>query len=331
MNEARGMQLPPRNVIFTCFVGRRKNLEILFQYVAKLRSTGMIDSVHLWDFIRDPDDKDWIYTNAETRGFEIKKPDSSNYKEYYSHYTSARYPNSVVIKSDDDIVFVDVGAFAGFLAHRLENAEPLLLFPSIVNNGVCAYRQQSCGVLPPADAYGGVSFEDDHGFGSLWASGEKAQTMHAYFLDHYDEWIAKSKACGVVRLPVGQRVSINFFAVLSEDLDYAYGRVTSDDEYQLTVTIPNELGRRNEIYMGMTVSHLSFFKQRDTGMDEALVLERYRAHIPRALAVDDVREHFFSGVDDDVTRWNTRNNLISLLVLVSIVAVVSALVIRRRR
>lgn len=77
----------------------------------------------------------------------FKAENKSSFEEYYLHYTEQAYKNSVIVKSDDDIVFIDTGSFEEFVNNRLADSDSILHFPSIVNNGVCAFHQQKHGLI----------------------------------------------------------------------------------------------------------------------------------------------------------------------------------------
>lgn len=199
--------------------------------------------------------------------------DKLSWTEYYRHYTPERFPRSVVVKMDDDIAFLDVAGFPGFVRTKIRRRQDLLAFASIINNGVCAHHQQRAGLLPVADV--GIMPYEPLG-GKLWGSGAVAQRLHEYFLDNADEFVEKSRGLrdAVMPHPAGQRLSINFFAILSEDLGL-FRAVGRDDELDLTVTLPPRFGRAHYVDMSMVVSHLGFWKQRDTGLDEAALRPRY--------------------------------------------------------
>ena len=192
--------------------------------------------------------------------------------EYYNHYTTKRYPNNVIIKCDDDIVFIDTKEFAQFIRRRLENKTEILAFPSIVNNGVCAYHQQNNGVLPTYID----TFPYDTFCGKLWADGKVCQRLHEYFTNQYQEWLNKTYNIkdSVIKHPTGHRISINFFAILSKDL-YVFQQIGNDDEHELTIRMTQDNNKQHYIDSHFTVSHLGFYKQRETGLDENHVLNLY--------------------------------------------------------
>jgi hypothetical protein len=107
--------------------------------------------------------------------------------------------------------------------------------------------------------------------GSLWESGAKATALHRWFLGDPARFRSPSRE----RFELHCRVSINFVSWLGSDLPCFDTRFT-DDEHDITVTIPNFLGRRNAIYLPFVASHLSFRPQ-DPGMDIPGILDCYRA------------------------------------------------------
>ena len=201
----------------------------------------------------------------------------SKWREYYQHYTRDRYPDHVIIKCDDDIVYIDIDGFADFISRRLADRTSLLAFPSIVNNGVCAHYQQNAGLLGdledmPYDTY----------YGKLLMNGELCGRLHSYFLNDVEGFVAASRGLQSIVHPIGDRISINFFAVLSEDLGI-FQEIGDDDERDITTLVPPAHGRHVYVDMRFVVAHLSFNTQGRTGLDEAGVLRRYAALLPGAV------------------------------------------------
>lgn len=235
----------------------------------------------------------WMVPDADERGrphpyarlFPVRNKGS--WGEYYQHYTSQLYPDHIVIKSDDDIVFIDVDSFGAFLDRRARDGDSILLFPSIVNNGVCAAAQQEMGHF---DGVGG-GFGGERAMGGLWGDGRMCESLHRVFVENFDEWVARARASGAVHpVPKGERVSINFFAILSKDL-YVYQMIGHDDERDITTEVTRRLGRGHSISMGTTVAHLAFYRQRETGLDERRVLGMYRRLAKRVLGACRIRIH----------------------------------------
>lgn len=268
----------PTRVIWTCFAGRQRNLQIMMRYVTHLLNAGHVAECHLWNFTRVPEDEKWLKTlYANSRDKRIRLMHVQNkalWTEYYKYYTRARFPNHVIIKCDDDIIYVDVNAFPRFIEHRIKLKNHLLMFANIVNNGVCAFYQQASGLLP-ADKIG-AALPFDTTYGKLWSDGQLAERVHDCFIRNETEWTKRSHTFPVREYPLGNRISINFFAILSKDLDI-FQLVRSDDEIELSYAIPLFMKRPNCIDLSFFVSHLSFYKQRDPDncLDETRLLREY--------------------------------------------------------
>lgn len=272
-------------IILTCFAGRRSNLEIVFRYTDVLVARGLLSELHLWNFCRVDSDEAWLRewfdeprsssNRAYIKLFHPVKAES--WRDYYHHYTQERYPDHVIIKADDDVVFYDVDAFEGFIQRRLQNQTELYAFASIVNNGVAAHVQQQVGLIPPS-----FDLPYEPMYGRLWESGSLATSLQEYFIDNRAEWLSKARAMSgtLYRHPLGDRFSINLFAVLSKDLHTFQEIWWADDEGELTTRMPRVYNRQHYMDLAFTVAHLSFFRQRDTGLDEAYLQSRYMAIAP---------------------------------------------------
>ena len=187
----------------------------------------------------------------------------------YHHYAARAddYAGTVFLKCDDDIVYLDVERLADFIRFRRQGPDYFLVSANVVNNGVCAYVQQQLGMLP--ENFGTLEMPLGGHRGSLWESGIKAEALHRCFLANPTRFQQDG-----FFIPKA-RFSINFVSWLGEDLPHLDTRFT-DDELDLTVTVPQFLGRANAIYLPFVVSHLSFRPQ-DCEMDVAAILDEYRA------------------------------------------------------
>ena len=153
-------------------------------------------------------------------------------------------------------------------------------FASIVNNGVCAhYQQHRWGLVPQSF---GEDLPYDTFEGKLWADGALAQRLHETFIEHREPWLARSRALPPQDHPVGDRLSINFFATHTSQLANVYRAIAfSDhgDEHGITVA----LRLRTYVDPGLTVAHLAFGPQR-AGLDEPSTLTKY-AEVADALGI----------------------------------------------
>ena len=262
------------SVIFTVFAGRKGNLKLLFDYVNDLLDKGSITEFHVWNYTRDEIvDEPWLKNNLRkdprVKLFEVEN--KKTWDEYYAYYTPDKFaPDDVIIKSDDDIVFIDTEQFDSFIARRRKMDKFTLFFPSIVNNGVCVHAQREFGLLDPKE------FTDDNAT-AIWTNATVGEFLHQTFINNFDKFIEKSRKDGP-NFPVHTNfaphesvININFFAILGKDLDI----------FQKTVGKPNDeqfLGRSGVHYidMSMVVSHLAFAPQRADGFNNELFQIKYR-------------------------------------------------------
>lgn len=199
----------------------------------------------------------------------------SAWNEYYLHYTPSAYPDTVLVKGDDDIVYIDTSTFRQFIQARVANPNALLVFPGIINNAIVAYYHQKLGVLPEADV-GELPYEPFQG--RLWASAELCDKVHRYFIQNRDAVL--TRAHGIknhITHKCGDRFSINMFSILSKDLGI-FQEICKlpalppcfsvDDEQHLSVTMSKNMNRDHLCVPQCVVVHLSFYKQVEQGLDE---------------------------------------------------------------
>lgn len=276
------------SIIFTVFCGRRRYLSILMKYVTRMLDRGIIHECHLWDFTKSFQDYKYLMALGSLPDPRVKVMHVNrklSFGEYYQHYArSFRDEPVVVVKCDDDVVYIDVAAMNAFLSFRISHPDHLLCFPQIVNNGLCAYYMQlplHPGIQIPKIPH---TFEKNNGgFETLVEDGTKAAWLHAWFLDAKETDTIKktTDSRNFISLEPDQRISINMFAILAKDLHLlADPNVTTDDETYLTTVMPSMVGRANSVFWGTTVSHFGYSPQRLTGLGgntETQLLERYDA------------------------------------------------------
>jgi hypothetical protein len=278
----------------TCFAGRQQYLEILFRYIKVLHDRGLIHEFHAWNFTCDPNDEVWLQNHVlnEEPWFVVKHVNNkSSWSEYYAYYYDLRdtwNALDVLIKLDDDIVFIDVNAFPGFVDFRRRNHDCVLAFPSIINNDACAVYQFMYGLHPFDNiAKIGRTYDDDDA--PLWKDGHIAFSLHEHFVQNMDDlcWTSMNIHDRKIIHMMGLRFSINFFAVLGQDL-YVFKQLAEsydflDDELNLTVDLCRAEKTQHYVDMHMLVAHAWFNWQRESGVDESRLLDMYTQLADRIL------------------------------------------------
>lgn len=127
-------------------------MEIGWPYFDYLLDHGLVDEVHLWSKTRNAKDEEYVDNLGESRDevTVIKYQDptwNDNWCEPYQYY--ADNPGhldgeDVLIKMDDDTMFLDVDEFAGFaqfIHDQQVNDGRFTVFANTINHGASAYYQ----------------------------------------------------------------------------------------------------------------------------------------------------------------------------------------------
>jgi len=203
---------------------------------------------------------DILYTQTKNKNFYLmdtcqKKP----WTNYYNYYDKTEYKNDIIIKCDDDILYIDLSKLEEFIDYA-KTTDNHIVFANTINNGVSAYYQQNKYNLIPSDLMR-LEYPMNGLCGSLWESGTKAEQLHNYFIDNYKSFIDYNYNNEII--PITTRFSINFFAIKGIDW-YKIKDCGNDDEQNITVKYVKECGLKNVLYTNLYVAHLSFYKQEET-------------------------------------------------------------------
>ena len=286
--------LPPiineKNRVVMCIpCGRRRNLEILFPYI--FRDRHLLDEVQLWINTNDPDDLRYIhYISSQLPNFLkcIEHPDVINgirqinprnigasVSKFFVNCTDV---NTIYIKCDDDICFIEEGAIKGLIDFRKKNPIPLIIYPNCVNNSIMSYLHQRMGCI--SYKYGACNWTS--GDKVSWGNPKTAEEIHNKFLQNCEDGsldIYKFKRWELLDYP---KVSIGFIVFFGEDLAPIGGRIQYDEEF-LSVILPEALNRPNVIYGEKLVSHFAYIMQREYLENSTNLLDTYKRLMRRLL------------------------------------------------
>lgn len=141
------------NVYYSIFAGRREILSVHLVYTDILLTRNLVTEVHIWDQTRNIEDCEYINAyirDTDVHGYKIYKrgyndqfidKNTTNgyfWGKYYSHYSKSKLytDNDILIKADDDIVFLDISRFKKFILATSNDMINMLHFPLIINNDV---------------------------------------------------------------------------------------------------------------------------------------------------------------------------------------------------
>lgn len=267
-------------VVFTPW-GRELTASILFEYLKRDHLAGIVDEWHLWmntDEDQNGDreygyglaeDNKWIKAFERPEG-EVLHPKQMNTGRFYV-YTQDE--NTIYVRMDDDIVYIEPNAIERLVQQRIENPMPFVVFPIIWNNAVCSYYLQQTEAMPSWWGKVGNHCMDPLG----WADANFAVSIHNHLLeqikrDSVDDLFMHHS----IQLMTGQQFSVSSFAQFGSEYKKVNGILGGEEEGWHTITKPYELQRPNMIVPNSLISHFSFYHQRDYLLHHTTLLDQYR-------------------------------------------------------
>lgn len=273
-------------VIFTIFAGRQRYLEILTTYTDILLKKDFIQEVHFWVYTNEQRDVNFIKNKSEaSQKYKIYAPPNPERKiwgYYYEYYQKNIGENDILIKSDDDIVYIDIHKFDNFINSIDEKG---LYFPNIVNNDVCAYFQQKNKMHNlfnyniPEEVM--ARMDGDGNPLTTWCLDyNKAYEIHKIFLENPKVFNTENQKIIEYR----NRISINFFSGKGLYIKDIFKKLSiyrndfwagSFDDEGFFGEAPKILGIPNKINLNLTVVHFQFGPQNGRLLDEKY-LNKYK-------------------------------------------------------
>ena len=274
---------------FCVFVGREKNLKILHRYIELGLNNNIFDEYHMFNFSRNNNDSNFILKeyerlsekylerifihNHENNLVNIKENNKkTNWNPFYKRIHEISTDNDVIIKCDDDILYIDLNGLKKAIEDRKRDKESFLIHSNCINNGVCAYYHRNAFIklTDKLNEYpkGGV-------LGILFEKPEIAYGMHMDFLNEIENSYNKNIVKYYINdTYINTRISINFILINGSDLGYMKD-VSYNDEYELSSYLPEKLGRVNKIKGDFITSHYSYSFQEKIMFHRDDIYNRY--------------------------------------------------------
>jgi len=256
--------------ILTIFAGRENNLIILNKYLTKALDLKLLDEIHYWDYTRNNSDELYLKSICTNNFYYMKTTIKSSWINYYNYYDKPEFKDDIIIKCDDDIVFIDLSKLGEFINYT-RTTDNNLVFANTINNGVSAYYQQNKFNLIPKELME-LEYPVNGFCGSLWESGTKAEQLHNYFIDNYKSFLDYNYNNEIISITT--RFSINFFAIKGSDWNIIKD-CGNNDEHNLTVTYVKNNKLKNVLYTNFYVAHLSFYMQEETNINSTDLRVKY--------------------------------------------------------
>lgn len=251
--------------------GRMRYMQYIFPYVL---ASDIVDQYDIWVNTTNMQDIEYFKLMAERypKVRLVWQPDGicDGIKSINAFYRYCVESDTIYIKIDDDIVWMEPDTFEKMVKFRIEHREAFLVTPQVVNNPMGSYLWQVKGKLN----YGKYMTADPK-HRVLWKRGAFALELHHYFLDRMEQDAESYKSLYFGAVPVAaNRFSINFIMWFGDDMAKINGHVPGDDEEYLSSVVAPKLGTLNYYNGDCIVAHFAFGPQRFV-LDKSDVLERY--------------------------------------------------------
>lgn len=228
-----------------------------------------------------PELYDWV--TVIERDWKPLKPKQMNTGLFYPHTLDE---DTIYIRLDDDIVYVDDDFFKNLLDFRIDNPRYFLVMGNIWNNAITSYIHQKLGHIPAEPEVKTAYCMDAVG----WRSGKFAEMIHNILIEHIEQDTVSELYFDRADLTNASRFSVSTFCYFGKDfkefegvVGYRDGELVYDEEVWLTEVYPILKDKLNTICGTALVAHYSFFSQRPL-LDKTDILKKYSELAKRKLS-----------------------------------------------
>jgi hypothetical protein len=296
-----------KKVVVVTPAGRKKYMEILVKYI--LREKKVIDEYRIWINTKNPKDIAYFKELAfKHKGFItlderfMDEDDCGSNQNIHRFFDKCIEEDTVYIRLDDDMVWLQPNCLENLAKYRIENPEPFLIFGTIINNGVVDSLLQNFGYYNNNEPFN-YHCTDTIAF----KNPSVCESKHRYMLDKYLKKLKTPESVfkgWIVRQY--DRVSINCISWLGSTFKEFEGKVGGDEEQWLASDYPQEIKTPNVIFGGAYCSHFAFHPQREY-MDKTIILDEYK-QLSEYLDIN------LKDYDFDKIQWNKLSNETKLFI-----------------
>jgi len=260
-----------KKVVVVVPAGRLRYMKLMYHYLNK--QMDFIDELRFWVNTNNQDDIAWMKTIRDSNS-KVTLDDrfvsngncgqSTNIHHFFDRCIDT---DTIYIRIDDDIVWTDDNFIETICDFRLNNPQYFLVFANIINNSVCDYYSQRCGMYSYFEP-----FKNDCVCPVGWGDPLIAEKKHHYIINKY--LVSKTPFPITENVETNDRVSINCISWLGEEFSQFDGLVDISEEIWLSSVKPKELNKTNCIVGSCRCVHYAFFPQR-SHLDSTNVLSNY--------------------------------------------------------
>jgi hypothetical protein len=222
---------------------------------------------------------DWVELRYLEEEYYKIRPIQMRTGLFYAHHTIEE--DTIYIRLDDDIVFIEDAFFTNLLDFRIDNPDYFLVMANIINNSIVSYiHQEILHTIP--DIYGSIEAWCMDPIS--WGNGQFAAMLHKTLIKHIQEGSTDELFFDHADLVDAARFSISCFCFFGRDFakfdgvigQRRTGKIRFDEEVWLCEVYPTLEHKLNTICGTALVAHYSFLRQRPY-LDKTDILETYRA------------------------------------------------------
>jgi len=206
-------------VVLIIPAGRWENLSILLPHLLKVKD--LFTRIELWmNACWEREDEHYIrrLINQYPGTFLLKDDGMwgviGRFQHYGRYYKTLGQDDTMYIKIDDDILWMEPNAIKNLIDTRRGNPDPLLIVGNIVNNAYCNFKHQCLGVYDKTWDLEGFRAKDNY-------NGEFSEFAHNTLLNH----IKRGTWDRVYRFPDdrvhGFRLPNHVYAVYGKDITWS--------------------------------------------------------------------------------------------------------------
>jgi len=265
-------------VVVVIPAGRRRYMEVLWPQL--MREIDFIDELRFCVNTNDQEDLQWMEEKGkeqpkitfDRRLGEIQPFNGDiawNPLLLCHFWEDLRDPDCVYLRLDDDVIYISEGFVEKMINFRMKDNRSLFILPNVINNAICDSLQQRMGALTISDR---IHYDAVDPLAIL--NGEVCEKKHRNFLKKLKDGTLDDYKFPQWTLIDYERISINSLCWFGKDL-LPVGKVGENEEFQIGMEIPQQLGRPNKIYGEVLCSHYSFHTQREY-LDQTNILEEYK-------------------------------------------------------
>ena len=260
-------------IVANTAAGRRRYMQYLIPQVV---TADIVDRYDIWVNTTNKEDIAFFKKCAETfpKIRLVWQPDGvvSGISSINAFYRDCCDEDTIYIKLDDDLIWLEPDFFDKMVTFRIEHPEYFVVSPLVINNMLCVYILQAKGKLKLLRK---EYFRADCRY--KITNGAFAADLHDWFLGKLEHNTWKELHCGTVPWEL-TRFSINSISWFGADYKKWGGVIPGDDEEFQSCIKPTELGLANGVNGDCLCAHFAFYTQR-AYLDKQNILERYGSYM----------------------------------------------------